>query len=478
MTMRRVRWLAAALAIGLVAAACGGSSEKATTTTAAPTATTAAGGSTAAPTTTAAPGEKFGDLASPCGKGDAKGATANGVTDTSITIGYGDDAGYAGAPGLNKEMSDAVKSLIKWCNDQGGINGRKVVGNYYDGKILDVKTAMTQACTDKVFMLVGEGWALDSLQEDVRIGCKLPAIPAYSVSTAFAMGPGMIQAVANPGDQLPLESQSALALKFPESIKKVAYVYADYAATLETMEKSKAAIPALGYVDLKCDQIYNIGGEADWKPFAENLKKCGADFVIWVGSPAPNFQNLLTASQQVGFAPKVWFTDANHYDATFAAWNATSNGAGNNVYVRMAFTPFEEASTNKATQQYLDLINKDGGKVGLLGIQASSSWLLWATGVKACGSTVTGKCVFDAIAKIDKWTAGGLQVPMNPSKNAAPTCGMTVKLNGAKWERFEPASGFTCNDKSVATGLATKYVTAAKLDANRVATVFGTFTLS
>jgi ABC-type branched-subunit amino acid transport system substrate-binding protein len=478
MRTKRIRWVAAAMAIGLVAAACGGSDEKAATTTAAPTATTGAGGSTAAPTTTAAPGEKFGDLASPCGKGDAKGATANGVTDTTLTIGYGDDAGYAGSPGLNKEMSDSIKALIKWCDDQGGINGRKVVGNYYDGKILDVKTAMTQACTDKVFMLVGEGWALDSLQEDVRIGCKLPAIPTYSVSTAFAMGPGMVQGVANPGDQLPLESYYAFQQKFPDSIKKVAYVYADYAATLETMEKAKAAIPALGYVDLKCDQIYNIGGEADWKPFAENLKKCGADFVIWVGSPAPNFQNLLTASQQVGFNPKVWFTDTNHYDAGFAAWNATANGAGNNVYIRTAFSPFEEASTNPATTKYLKLIADSGGKVGQLGSQASSSFLLWATGVKACGSTVTQKCVFDAIAKIDNWTAGGLHVPMNPAKNQAPSCGMTVKLTGAKFERYEPASGFACDDKYRATGLVTKYVTAAKLDANRTATQFGTFTLS
>ena len=44
--------------------------------------------------------------------GTAKGATANGVTNTSITIGYGDDAGYAAAPGLDKEMSDAVKPMI------------------------------------------------------------------------------------------------------------------------------------------------------------------------------------------------------------------------------------------------------------------------------------------------------------------------------------------------------------------------------
>ena len=128
--------------LSLFAAACGGSSRS-------------SGDSTA--TTKVASATDFGTMASPCGKGDAKGATAQGVTDTSITIGYGDDAGYSAAPGLNKEMSDAIKAMIKWCNDQGGINGRQVTGKYYDAAIMNVNNVMTEACT-QVFMLVGQGW--------------------------------------------------------------------------------------------------------------------------------------------------------------------------------------------------------------------------------------------------------------------------------------------------------------------------------
>ena len=56
---------------------------------------------------------KFGTLDSPCGKGDAKGATDRGVTDTSINIAYGDDRGFSGSPGLNKEMGDSIKAFIK-----------------------------------------------------------------------------------------------------------------------------------------------------------------------------------------------------------------------------------------------------------------------------------------------------------------------------------------------------------------------------
>ena len=223
-----MRTLALLMALGLAAAACGSghkasSASTAATTTPNPTATTAttntgssttsSSAATTAPTaavttpttaaatmTTAPAGKKFGTLASPCGAGAATGATDKGVTDTNLTIGYGDDEGYAAAPGLDKEMSDAMKAMIDWCNQQGGINGRQVVGNFYDGKVTEVDKAMTQACTDKVFMMVGEGYVFDSGQEQIRIGCQLPAIPGFAVSGAFNQGPGVRNPVPAPGD--------------------------------------------------------------------------------------------------------------------------------------------------------------------------------------------------------------------------------------------------------------------------------------
>jgi hypothetical protein len=87
---------------------------------------------------------------------------------TQITIGYGDDAGFSLSPGLSHETSDAIKTMIDWCNEQGGINGRQIVGNYYDAAITNVVNATTEACS-QVFMLVGEAWANDVNQEETRL---------------------------------------------------------------------------------------------------------------------------------------------------------------------------------------------------------------------------------------------------------------------------------------------------------------------
>ena len=458
------------LLVGLVATACSGIHGNAASSN---TGTTNSASTTTAPAVT-----KFGTLVSPCGPGDAKGATATGVTNTSITIGYGDDAGYSAAPGLDKEMSDAIKPMIKWCNQQGGINGRKIIGNYYDAKVLQVTQAMTQACNDKIFMLVGQGWVLDSGQEQIRIGCKLSTIPGFAVGTAFASGSGMQQPIPSPGDQVSDSAAFQVAKLFPDAVKKAAFVYAQFPATQETRDKEAAGYPKAGWKFLNCDKIYAVSGESDWKPLASGLKSCGAQAVVWVGSPDPNFEDFLNAAKQVGFAPKAWVTDPNQYTAAFAQWNGQNGGAGNNVYVRMTGVPFEFANQVPAVKQYMQLVAASHGTIGLLGEQAASAFLLWATGVKSCGSDVTAKCVLDSAAKQTNWTGGGLHIPTDPGVNDAPKCGMLLKLQGPNWVKVLPTGNtlFDCNDEYLVKGITTSAVKAAKLNANRVATEFGTFT--
>jgi len=425
-----------------VVAAC--SSSRASSTSAPSTSATSApvGGVTS--TTTAAATKMFGTLPSPCGPGSATGATDQGVTNTAIHIAYGDDRGFAAQPGLDKEMGDAVKAMIKWCNDQGGILGRQVVGDYYDAAITQVNTVMQQACkTD--FMLVGEGWALDEAAEGTRVDCNLAAVPGYGVGPDFANGPMSFEPVPGPDDYIDASIFFEAAKLWPQQVKKADFFHTTLAsATESTLAKNSEATTAAGWNILNCGVKINYNGEPDYKPFAVKYQQCGAQLVYYNLTPGPILENFLTTMSQLGEHP-VYVTEAADYTEPFAQWN--TQGLANQTYTREAFEPIENADIVPAVKQYVEAVQAIGGSTDQLGEQATSAFLLWATEAKSCGSDLTRQCMVNALSKVHTWTGGGLHAPTDPGGNKPSDCGLIMKLTGTTWSQFYPTTRgqYDCN---------------------------------
>ena len=139
----------------------------------------------------------FGDLSKVCAKGEAKGATDKGVTDTEIHIGTVTDKGFTGRSGLNKEMVDAANAFATWCNEKGGILGRKIVVDDLDAKLTDYNGVVTQAC-DTDFALVGGGAVFDDADNGGREACGLPNIPGYVVTPKARVAKLQVQPLPNP----------------------------------------------------------------------------------------------------------------------------------------------------------------------------------------------------------------------------------------------------------------------------------------
>jgi ABC-type branched-subunit amino acid transport system substrate-binding protein len=365
-----------------------------------------------------------------------------------VTIAYGDDAGYPGLSGQGHEMSDAVEALIGWCNDQGGINGRTVVGNYYDAKVTEVVNAITSACQAGDFFLVGQGYLLDSAQEEARMGCSLPSVPAYGTSPGFSNGRLVYMPQPVPIDYTQVTLARWYAQTYPEKAKKVASISAAIAASTDTLEKQKATWPEVGVEFLECDQQYNLLGEADWKPFVQRLKDCGAEAVTFIGTANPSLQNLLEAANQLDYHPD-WLQEGNFYDAPFAAWN--TNGWADQVYVRYNNVPFEYASESAAMQDYMSIVQDADGDISGLGVNAASAFLLWATAADSCGNDLTRQCVLDHLATVDAWDGGGLSGPADVAANLPSECALVLKLEGTAFVQAEPEPGgtFDCDPENV-----------------------------
>jgi hypothetical protein len=439
-----VRVLGVATVAALAAGACSSSrgSSSSSATTAAPATTSAAGA-----TTTAAPAANmFGTLPSPCGPGTATGATEQGVTNTSIRIGYGDDRGFAASPGLDEEMGDAVTAMIKWCNDQGGILGRKIQGDDYDAAITQTASVMQQACKSD-FMLVGEGFALDEAAEGTRIGCNLAAVPGFTVGPDVANAPEMYQAVPNPVDYLPASPYYEMAQLFPSLIAKTDVMHTTLTSATEvSYAKDIEAMKAAGWTNLNCGVTINYNGEPDYKPFAQKFQSCGVTLLFNNLGAGPVLFGYLTAMNQVGLKPTFLF-ETNDYTSQMSQWNTA--GIGDNIYLRDAFIPLEEAAQVPAVQQYINAVKATGGKTSQLGEQSASSFLLWATEAKACGSTLTRQCMLNNLSKVKSWNGGGLHANADPADNLPPQCGLLLKLTGTTFSQFYPKAigQFDCNPK-------------------------------
>ncbi|MEW2352208.1 ABC transporter substrate-binding protein [Spirillospora sp. NPDC029432] len=417
----------------------------------------------------AAGGSKtFGTLPSPCGKGDAKGATDQGITDKEITIGFGDDRGFPQAPGLSKEMGDAVKAMIDWCNEQGGINGRKIKGNQYDAAMTQSVKVMQQSCKQD-FMMVGQGFAMDEAAEQYRVGCKLPTVAGFAIGPNVTMGPMKYEALPYPVDMLNIGGIKIGKDRIPAFKDKTDLLLSTSPAVTTGTNKIAAAMKKSGVEPLNCGVRLNDKGESNYMPFAQKIKECGAE-VLWTSdSPDPGQFSLLESIERAGLKPNYVF-EATWYSSAVAGWNKA--GAGNNIHIGMMFQPFENAGKVPAVKQYMDLVNAQKGKVALLGMQATSSFLLWAQSAQKCGSDLTRQCVINELSKVHEWTGGGLHAPSDPGNNKPASCALMVKLNGSKYEQVHPKNvgEFECGADFVIETDPKTWGT--KLNGDRIATTF------
>ncbi|WP_166139744.1 ABC transporter substrate-binding protein [Nocardioides ochotonae] len=390
----------------------------------------------------------FGDLESPCGEGDASGATDQGVTDASIAIGYGDDRGFVSAPGLAQEVGDAVDAMVKWCNDQGGINGRELVGTRYDAAVSNMVPVMKEAC-GKEFMLVGDGFANDFAGDPVRVACELPHVPAYTVGGNAAMGELKVEPMPYPADRYNAGGLKAAMELVPEFKESIAIINTDAPATQVSNYKVGAALAQLGVTPKDCGITLHMAGDSSYAPLAQKLKGCGVKSFFNSYTPSPQIFGLLEANQQAG-VELAQFAEAQWYGEAGAAWNAQTKAA-DGMLTAQTVQPLENADVNEAVAQYQELVEGNGGKTGMLGINATSAFLLWAGAAKECGDELTRDCVMEKIAAVEDWTAGGLQAPTNPGTNEPTECTMLVQLTGGTWEQVYPETRgeFACDPANV-----------------------------
>jgi len=384
----------------------------------------------------------FGDLEGVCREGDASGATAPGVTDTQIRVGTMTDKGSTAVPGLNEEMYDTAVAFVTWCNEHGGILGRELVLSDVDVKLLEFEPVVTEAC-GRDFALVGGGAVFDEDANDVRVGCGLPSIPGYAVSARARVADLQVQPVPNPIYNIAMGRYNAAKAQFPDSIDRFAVMASALPSVLLVKQQTIETAELLGF-ELVYELDYQTQGETGWANFVREMQAADVKILDFIGQP----QNLVQLTQEMdlaGWYPDVILLSANFYDHLFVEAGGETAG---NLFIQSVFHPLEMASENKATQDYLDLMERynPGGKVALLGMQGLSAWLLFATAATECGSDLTPECLLEQAAAQAGWTGGGLHAPQTPGNAKASPCMLILGVDGKAFTYDEEATAPTEGD--------------------------------
>ncbi len=440
----RFRVLAVLAVIALLAAACGSRvSDKdaaAVNGGGSASATTAGPATTAGETTTAAAASK-----GACGPGKATGATAPGVTDTSITIGTIQDI-TGPRPGLMLAPQQATEAFVDYCNSLGGVNGRKLVLQKYDTALFNDQQAATQACAGGNFAVVGQAVAIDNTGAQVLVDCNLVSVPGFTATAEFGGSELMVQPLPNPPGHYAIGGARYLAKKFPAAVKKATVLYTAIDTTRFQVKRQVAAFAQAGW-----NYVYKAEFPAVSADFAPNVVQIkGAGGQAWnLQGEVTDFSRVLSLFQQQGMNLPIRYGGQQDYTQQLIDLAGT---AAEGVLIEDTTVPFQEASTSPELQLYLKWIKKvdAAAQPTALAVQSWSAALLFATALKTLGSDVTGPRLLDALHAIKVWNGNGIQATANPGDNIPTDCFAYLVVKDAKFQRYFPKKpGFSCDPKNV-----------------------------
>jgi hypothetical protein len=359
----------------------------------------------------------FGDLPGVCQDGDASGATDTGVTDTDIHVATFTDKGFSFRPGLTKEMYDAAVAFTSWCNEHGGILGRQLVLDDRDAKLTEYNARILESCVAD-FAMVGGGAVSDDADNGARVACGLPNIPGYVVTDEARSADLQVQPVPNPVGTLAVGGFRRARELYPD-LTRFGIMTGAYQTTQAVRDLEVAGAEQLGYEKVYTID-YSVNCEPDWGSFITDMQTANVEVLEFVGEPEC-FTALQKAMDTAGWFPALTLQNTNFYDQKYAD---EGGPYAQNTFIRTAFYPFERSSENKATQDYLDLMEQynPSGKVAQLGVQGLSGWLLFATAATECGSELTRQCLLEKAGAVTEWTGGGLHAATNPSANTPSDC--------------------------------------------------------
>jgi branched-chain amino acid transport system substrate-binding protein len=258
--------------------------------------------------------------------------TVRGVTEDTIKVGMID--GKTGrAAHISVPWGMGNVNYIKYINDTGGINGRKIDLIWEDDRF-EVPRAIAKfkklLTVDKMFVLLGCGGTtqIEALFKDI----EQKRVPTYAISLAesllkpykkyvFTIGAtyeNQVKGIVDYFMKQAKPNKPRIGVCFPAAIQ----------AGQACMKAVRERVAEYGIeVAAEVDVPHMI---VDASPVVTKLRKANADYVIFAGTITPSAATVLKAAEKAGYAPVF---SGTHYNTDKALIKLAKTAAKNYVAV-------------------------------------------------------------------------------------------------------------------------------------------------
>jgi len=360
-----------------------------------------------------------------------------GVTDNSILVGCSNSfSGPLVYPGTQL-VNNGLEAYIGYINAQGGVNGRKILTQYYDdgykpqNAVGNTKRLVEQ---DKVFAILasqGTGPVMATVkyltQNKVPLLFPFQGVPLSGQKTIFT-------------SFTPYPNQSELVVTWLVKIKgfkRIGMLYQDDKYGYTFRDPAKKTLAKYG-LKLIAAESYKRGAK-DLSAQVAKLRKANLDACLLVATPPPGATFLKEAHKQGWKNTKI----ISSGPLTDEKYINLSGGVGEGVW-GLSLWPDPVHSQDPAVIEYRKIVDKYGkdrdktpNRYSLYGYFYAK---LFVEGLKRAGKNVTRESYIAALESIKDWENGMVPpVSFSGSDHLTQNSGFMVEVQRSV---FRPISGW------------------------------------
>jgi len=389
-------------------------------------------------------------------------STEVGVSDKEIRVAVVADVDTPLAPGLFQGSVDGVKGWAKFVNAHGGLAGRKVVVDFIDSKLSadEARNAVISACQND-FALVGTSALflnnvadIEACVDKAGAATGIPDLVVIATEvaqqcspTTYAVNPPQIICRTKDAHPQTYQANAGRAFYYQKKYGKDlhgAYLFSGDLKAAENANRASMTQMQKAGSGIKQDFEAIVSSrvqQSAYTPIVRQLKDKSSNYAQ--SGSAVNTTVLLRKEAKLQ-----GITDPNFiWDCTLQCYDkALIEQGGADVegqYVSTLFLPFEEASSNKTLANFIKYTGKDD--VDGFGVQAYASGLLLGQAIDQVVAAngvngLTRKAVFDQLATIKDFDAGGMIGSTDIADRKVTNCYVLTQVKGGKFVRVAPTT--------------------------------------